>query len=314
MAVNRYYSSAAVPTALSAGINNSATSIQVDALTGYPTSYPYTAILDEGTSSEEVVTVTNAAGTVLTVTRGVDGTTALSHSLGATVRHGISARDFREPQEHIDSTAAHGATGAVVGTTNTQTLTNKTLTAPNISAPVMTGGGSWAGSPSLTTPTIADLTNMTHDHSSNAEGGVLPVPRGKFQFVGTEALVATVEETITLTAQLYSKDGGPTWAAGTPTLVTLPAFNADWEIKLRGVFQNGGANTGYRSLKLRRVGDAQLITEAFTSGPGGTGWPVVASSEDYEGAASQQFYITATSELALNLAEALVSFKLIKRT
>lgn len=33
---------------------------------------------------------------------------------------------------HASATAAHGATGAVVGTTNTQTLTNKTLTTPII--------------------------------------------------------------------------------------------------------------------------------------------------------------------------------------
>lgn len=41
--------------------------------------------------------------------------------------------------DHAAATAAHGATGAVVGTTNTQTLTNKTLTAPAISNPVITG-------------------------------------------------------------------------------------------------------------------------------------------------------------------------------
>lgn len=40
---------------------------------------------------------------------------------------------------HVSATEAHGATGAVVGTSNTQTLTNKTLTAPVISSISNTG-------------------------------------------------------------------------------------------------------------------------------------------------------------------------------
>jgi hypothetical protein len=80
---------------------------------------------------------TTATGTELeTLTDGSDADALHTHAV---------------TDAHVAATAAHGATGAVVGTTNTQTLTNKTLT----------------------TPTIADLTNMTHDHSATNKGGRL---------------------------------------------------------------------------------------------------------------------------------------------
>jgi hypothetical protein len=103
----RYYSSTAARTTLSANISNVAVTVGVTAVSGWPESFPYTIIIDQDTINEEVVTVTARAGTTLTVTRGVDGTTAVAHSAGAAVNHGVSARDFDEPNLHVNTDVKH---------------------------------------------------------------------------------------------------------------------------------------------------------------------------------------------------------------
>lgn len=119
MAVNRYYSSTAAATTLTSGIAAGTTTIPVAATTGFPVSYPYTLCIERGTSSEELIEITAAAGLNLTATRGVDGTSAVAHDAGKSVEHVVSARDLREPQEHIAaSSAVHGLAGTVVGTTD----------------------------------------------------------------------------------------------------------------------------------------------------------------------------------------------------
>lgn len=98
----RYYSSTAARTTLSSGINSSVTSITVASTSGFPASYPYTLIIDQDLVTEEIVTVTAASGTTLTVTRGEDGTAAVAHSASAPVNHGVSARDFDEANAFVN--------------------------------------------------------------------------------------------------------------------------------------------------------------------------------------------------------------------
>ena len=127
MAASRNYSSTAGLMRLVGGITGAAASLVVDVTTGLP-SVPFTLLLDPGLGVEEIATVTVVSGTTLTVTRGVGGTSAQAHDNGAEVRHAYYGQDFQDSRDHeANTTTAHGATGAVVGTTNTQTLTGKSM-------------------------------------------------------------------------------------------------------------------------------------------------------------------------------------------
>lgn len=126
----RYYSSTATEKALVGSITSGQITLQVSNTIGLPGTFPYTLALDYEGPTEELVEVTSAAGPVLTVTRGIDGTSAASHADNARVRHTTSARDFADSRNHENSsTNIHGLTGGeeIVGTQKVQTLTNKTV-------------------------------------------------------------------------------------------------------------------------------------------------------------------------------------------
>ena len=123
----RNYSSTAAETTLSGGVDASTTTLAVSATTGFPAT-PFVLSIDAGAAAQELVLVTNVAGTTLTVTRAYDSTVGAAHDTGAVVAHSHAALDFREANSHINAwSGVHGLVGSVVGATDAQILTNKTV-------------------------------------------------------------------------------------------------------------------------------------------------------------------------------------------
>ena len=132
----RKYSSRSQQTTLSGALNSSATTTTVvsgSTLLGGITvsaSETFTVVIDPDTALEEIVDVTAVSGNTLTIVRAIDGSSGVSHSAGAVVRHMAIGRDYREANTHIENTTtAHGVTLAnLVKTSDTGVVTSTMIT------------------------------------------------------------------------------------------------------------------------------------------------------------------------------------------
>jgi len=123
----------------------------------------FTVALDPDTTNEEIVFITAVSTDTFTITRARAGTSGVTHSAGATVKHVLTSDDLNAFKAAISPVANLGFAGstsgsttvqatAVAGTTTltlpaatdtlvardtTDTLTNKTLTSPTLNTPTI---------------------------------------------------------------------------------------------------------------------------------------------------------------------------------
>lgn len=132
----RNYSNITNVGSLSGAIGTGETTLPISGGWSNLPAFPFYIIVDRGNALEECMLATGGNATALDVTRGYDGSPASSHGTSATVEHAVLAEFFNKADQHVEaSTNVHGLSGgaAVVGTSQTQTLTNKTINASIVS-------------------------------------------------------------------------------------------------------------------------------------------------------------------------------------
>lgn len=263
--MTRKYSSISVETTLATGISNTATSITVatgtgSALMGGVTLAAgnvdqFTVALDVDTQNEEIVFVTAVTGDTFTVVRGRAGSSAISHTGGATVKHvltsddltfyttGVATANAAVPSATVTAKAdiLVGASSGVVdnlpvGTngqvltadsaqtlglswtaaatgdvtlTGTQTLTNKTLTAPVVNLSIN------ANTATTYTFVLADNGKLVTSNNALAQTLSIPTNASVAYAIGAQINVAWI-----------TGAGQPTINAVTPGTTTILSTGA----------------------------------------------------------------------------------------
>lgn len=264
MPSGQQYATNVPQTTLVSGLTNVATTFGVSSSTNWPAT-PFTAVIDLAQSNQEPIDVINVSGVNWTVVRAVDNTTAFSHAANAPITHADIGRDFRESRSHLDASSSPDVTGypvhglangsSVVGTTDAQILSNKTIAAGTYTGNQAMGSGNWTGTgiAQESAFSVAGLTGAT------AGTRLVGAVAGGSPASGTFSTGDVVVDTTYHMQWLCTSGGTPgTWVpmsskillatntptTGSTTFSTIPAVPSFNHLRIEYVARNSGTSAG----------------------------------------------------------------------
>jgi hypothetical protein len=207
----------------------------------------FTVAIDVDTINEEIVFITNVSSDTMTIVRGRAGTSAVTHSAGATVKHVLSSYDLTNFQTAVSPVASLAFAGSTSGTTTVQATAvagTNTLTLPATNSDTLVGKATTdtLTNKTLTAPVISTITNT----------GTLTLPTSTDTLVGRATTDTLTNKTLTApkvnlafnaqtgtTYTLVAADSGKlvTSSNASPVVITIPpsVFTAGEQINVQSI-------------------------------------------------------------------------------
>lgn len=167
----------------------------------------FTIVVDPDTASEEIIFVRGTSGNTLTgLLRGQAGTSAITHTAGATVRHVLTSNDLDYYTSGVDN---------AITSAGTATLSNKTLTSPVLTLSVNAQTGT------TYTFVASDAASLVTASNSSAQTYTIPPNSSVAYATGSQISIIQIG-----TGQVTIQGGVGVTIASTGVTSTAPKLRA----------------------------------------------------------------------------------------